>query len=107
MAFLCLFELYRDTLTLRWPVGLGLALGFGTWFCYTTLASVAIVLVWWLWNDRRMLTRRAFAVFLACFALGFSPWLLVNASRASPGSSSWQVCATTIFGACPRRADDS
>ena len=86
VAFLCLFELlYRDTLTLRWPVGLGLALGFGTWFCYTTLASVAIVLVWWLWNDRRMLTRRAFAVFLACFALGFSPWLLVNVQQGFSG----------------------
>ena len=86
VAFLCLFELlYRDALMLRGPVGLGLALGFGTWFCYTTLASVAIVLVWWLWNDRRLLTRRAFAIFLACFALGFSPWLLVNAQQGFSG----------------------
>jgi 4-amino-4-deoxy-L-arabinose transferase-like glycosyltransferase len=86
VGFLLLFEmLRRDDGRLSWPVGLGLCLGFGTWFCYTTFVSVAIVLAWWFWHDRRFVARRSFAVFLIFFALGFSPWIFANLSHQFRG----------------------
>jgi 4-amino-4-deoxy-L-arabinose transferase-like glycosyltransferase len=82
VAFLLLFEmLRREDRGLGWPAGLGLTLGFGTWFCYTTLVSVAIVLVWWFWHDRRFVVRTSFALFLGLFALGFAPWVPANVSH--------------------------
>ena len=82
VAFLLLFEmLRRDDGGIRWPAGLGLTLGFGSWFCYTTLVSVAIVLVWWFWHDHRFVARKSFALFLASFALGFAPWIPANLSH--------------------------
>jgi 4-amino-4-deoxy-L-arabinose transferase-like glycosyltransferase len=86
VGFWLLFELlHRGDAPLRWPAALGLVLGFGSWFCYTTLASVAIVLVWWLWCARRRRAARALVVFAACFALGASPWLLVNVQQSFGG----------------------
>jgi 4-amino-4-deoxy-L-arabinose transferase-like glycosyltransferase len=86
VAYWLLFEmLRRGDAPLRWPAALGLVLGFGSWFCYTTLASVAIVLVWWLWCAGRALAGRAFAVFVTCFALGASPWLLMNVQQEFGG----------------------
>jgi MFS family permease len=82
VAFLLLLEMlrWRDG-SLRWPAALGLTLGFGSWFCYTTFVSIAIVLVWWFWNDRRGVLRRPFALFVVFFALGFSPWIPANLSH--------------------------
>ena len=82
VAFLLLFEmLRRDDGAVRWPAALGLTLGFGSWFCYTTLVSVAIVLVWWFWHDHRFVVRKPFAFFLFFFALGFAPWIPANLSH--------------------------
>lgn len=82
IAFLLLFEmLRRDDPGIRWPAGLGLTLGFGSWFCYTTLVSVAIVFVWWFWHDHRFVVRKSFALFLLFFALGFVPWIPANLSH--------------------------
>ena len=82
VAFFLMFEmLRRNNGKLRWPAGLGLILGFGTWFCYTTFVSVATVLVWWLWHDHRLIIRRSFAWFLLFFALGFAPWVPTNLSH--------------------------
>ena len=82
LAFLLMFEMLRgDDERIRWPAGLGLTLGFGTWFCYTTFVSVAIVLVWWFRHDHRFVVRKSFALFLAFFALGFAPWIPANLSH--------------------------
>ena len=82
VAFLLLFEiLRRHDQNIRLSAGLGLTLGFGSWFCYTTFVSVPIVLVWWFWNDRRFVLRKSFALFLIFFALGFAPWISANLSH--------------------------
>jgi 4-amino-4-deoxy-L-arabinose transferase-like glycosyltransferase len=82
VAFLLLFEmLRRDDGKIRWPAGLGLTLGFGSWFCYTTFVSVPIVLLWWFWHDHRFAARKSFGLFLAFFALGFAPWIPANLSH--------------------------
>jgi 4-amino-4-deoxy-L-arabinose transferase-like glycosyltransferase len=115
LAFLLLFEmLRRDDGRMRWPLALGLTLGFGSWFCYTTLVSVAIVLAWWWWHDHRFAGRRSFALFLLSFALGIAPWIPANLSQHFRGleflsdglryqyvrglpETGWRIVKTTLW----------
>jgi hypothetical protein len=115
VAFLLLFEmLRRDDGGVRWPIGLGLTLGFGTWFCYTTFVSVVIVLLWWLWHDHRIVGRKSFALFATFFALGFAPWVPANLSHHFRGlefleeglryhylqglpETAWRIVKTTLW----------
>ena len=63
----------------RSPSLLGLLLGFGTYYVYSTGVSVVCFLLFWFLHDRRFLFKREFRLFFLFFLVGFSPWLLYHA----------------------------
>jgi 4-amino-4-deoxy-L-arabinose transferase-like glycosyltransferase len=57
---------------------LGLISGFGTYWIYTFLVTLAAVLLLWFLRDKKMLLRKGFYIFLAGFLIGMFIWLVYN-----------------------------
>ncbi|MBI4436438.1 MAG: glycosyltransferase family 39 protein [Candidatus Omnitrophica bacterium] len=70
--------LYDGKHSLRCAAWLGLVEGFGTYFSYQQVVSLACFILFWCYEDRRLFRKKEFYLFLLFFLVGFSPWLLYN-----------------------------
>lgn len=57
---------------------LGLICGFGVYFCYTFLITLAVCLISWPILDRIFFKKKKFLVFIIFAFLGFIPWFWYN-----------------------------
>ena len=84
-----LFFLFRILYEKRSPikdaVWLGLLSGFGTYFSYTTFASVVSFILFWGYEDRNVFRKKEFFCFILFFLIGFSPWIFYNVSHPFKG----------------------
>ena len=76
--FLLFRILYDGKHPLRDAACLGLVTGFGTYFSYQQVASLASFILFWFYVDRRVLEKKTFYLFLLFFLIGFSPWFAYN-----------------------------
>lgn len=56
----------------------GLIGGFGSFFCYTFIISLIVLLIIWFIINRNFFLTKDFLLFIFFFLLGFSPWLYNN-----------------------------
>lgn len=93
-AWLLLSILYDGRRSFARHAALGLSAGLGLWFCYHYLITLAAVVVFWAWHDRKRLPWKDFCVFAVFGIIGFTPWLLGNVWGPSRG---WLIGGIPIW----------
>jgi len=59
-------------------LSLGLISGFGTYWIYTFLVTLATIFLLWFLRDKKMFLKKGFYIFLTGFLIGIIPWLIYN-----------------------------
>jgi len=77
--------LFEKNTSLIGAAGLGLTLGFGTYFSYQCAVSSIIFLFFWGYVDPRFFQRKAFYQAVLFFVIGFSPWGFYNFQHTFQG----------------------
>src|SRR2546426_2142329 len=84
-VFLLFKMLSEEKPSRAYPVLLGLTAGFGLWFAYIYGLTLLALLGFWLWHDRGILRRTRVLWFALGFAVGFSPWIIMNVQNNFAG----------------------
>ena len=64
---------------------LGLISGFGLWFAYVYGLTLVAMLAFWVWHETGRLWRPRVLWFALGFAVGFSPWIIMNVQNNFAG----------------------
>jgi len=94
-VFLLFRMLSEEKPSLAYPVLLGLTAGAGLWFAYIYGLTLLAMLALWLWHDRGGVRRPRILWFAMGFAVGFSPWIVMNlqthfAGLVVQGKNGWE-----------------
>lgn len=79
LLFKILFEKDSYLKNYYTPISLfGLVCGFGVYFTYTFLVTLATCLLFWFLLDKAIFFRKKFYIFLLFFTIGLTPWFFYN-----------------------------
>ena len=76
---------------------LGLIGGFSFWYAYIYAATILTILLFWTLHDRFFWASPKFLFLIIGFAVGFSPWILINAQIGFLGFNLRETPITSFF----------